>query len=419
MKHIYQANFVNPKSDIEAEYHHNSLLIVEDKVIIKVIPYSEYSGDKDQITKLEDKNGLLTVLPAFCDTHFHWVQDPVSDMDKENLLAWLEQYVFPEERKFEDIDYAKEKAKFFFNKLKRSGTFYGAMYASIHDNSVVEAFESCVGDFLIGNVVMTNNSPDFLKRDLPYYENLLNNMYSKFGEKYIVTPRFALSCNPEIMTFLGDFSKKHDLFMQTHLSETVNEINITKEYYQSFDLYKDKEYDYMDLYDDCGLVHEKAIFGHCIHLTEHELDLFQSSKAKIAHCPTSNAPILMRGLGSGLLDYNVLDQRDIDWALATDIGAGPYISMLDVMKSFVEQHNEAGRDTDSIRALYRATRRGTEMLGMKNQGALESGYSADFVCLPSSKKTCAKDVLDDILNSTRDSFNEMIITAYYQDEKVF
>ncbi|MCJ8344360.1 amidohydrolase family protein, partial [bacterium] len=220
-------------------------------------------------------------------------------------------------------------------------------------------------------------------------------------------------------SYLGDFSKKHNLYMQTHLSETKNEINITRDYYQSFPQYKDKEYDYMDLYDDCGLVHQKAIFGHCIHLTEHELDLFQSSKAKIAHCPTSNAPILERGLGSGLLDYKELDKREIDWALASDIGAGPYISMLDVMKSFVLQHKALGRDADSIQALYRSTKKGTEMLGMKQKGALDQDYSADFICLPSSQKNSAKDILDELLDHSRDSFNEMVLSAYYQGQKVF
>ncbi|MCO4780960.1 MAG: amidohydrolase family protein [Candidatus Cloacimonetes bacterium] len=419
MRKIYHANFINPKSDTKADYFENSLLVVEDSKIVEIVDYSNYTGETKDIVKLQDSDGLLTVMPAFCDTHFHWVQDPVSDMDKENLLAWLEQYVFPEERKFEDLDYAKAKAEFFFNKLKRSGTFYGAMYASIHDNSVVEAFNSSVGDFLIGNVVMTDNSPEFLKRDLSYYDGLLTNMYQKFGKNYVVTPRFALSCNPKIMTFLGDFAKKHDLYMQTHLSETINEINITRDYYQSFDQYKDKQYDYMDLYDDCGLVHEKAIFGHCIHLTDHELDLFESSKAKIAHCPTSNAPIKERGLGSGLLDYTVLDQRGIDWALASDIGAGPYISMFDVMKSFVDQHTAVGRDTDSVRALYRSTKHATEMLGMKSKGALDPEYSADFICLPSAKKSNAKDILDDILALPRDSFNELIVSAYYQGQKVF
>ncbi|PCJ16124.1 MAG: hypothetical protein COB02_16940 [Candidatus Cloacimonadota bacterium] len=417
MTDFYLANFINPKDDKQADYHPNSVLIVEDGLIKNLVPLSEIDKDENLI-KLEDENGLLTIIPPFCDTHFHWVQDPVSDMDKENLLAWLEQYVFPEERKFEDIDYAKAKAKFFFDKLKKSGTFYGAIYASIHDNSVIEAFDCCMGDFLIGNVVMTDNSPDFLKRDLNYYKNLLDEMYQKFGDKYIVTPRFALSCNPEIMSYLGDFSVKNDLYMQTHLSETKNEINITRDYYQSFSQYKDKSYDYMDLYNDCGLVHQKAIFGHCIHLTDHELDLFESSKAKIAHCPTSNAPIEKRGLGSGLLDYTELDKRKIDWALASDIGAGPYISMFDVMKSFIEQHNQEGRDTDSIRALYRASKKGTEILGMTNKGAFEVGYSADFICLPSSQLESAKAILDELLAKPRDVFNNIVVSGYFEGEKV-
>ncbi|MCJ8346028.1 hypothetical protein MJH12_10845, partial [bacterium] len=96
MTSIYLANFINPKNDQQADLYLNSVLVVEDNRIKSLIPLDSYTGDLSKITKLEDDNGLLTVIPALCDTHFHWVQDPVSDMDKENLLAWLDQYVFPE-----------------------------------------------------------------------------------------------------------------------------------------------------------------------------------------------------------------------------------------------------------------------------------------------------------------------------------
>ena len=45
------------------------------------------------------------ITPGFIDTHVHYPQTAIVASYGKQLLEWLEQYTFPEERKFQNIDY--------------------------------------------------------------------------------------------------------------------------------------------------------------------------------------------------------------------------------------------------------------------------------------------------------------------------
>jgi guanine deaminase len=415
---IFRASVLNPVSDTEIQYFKDGALIINSKnQVDRVCNYSELTQEEKNRTKeLSDGNGRLhAVIPGLCDVHFHWVQDKVSDMDKDNLLDWLESFVFPEESQFHSTDFAANRADAFAEKLLRCGTLSGAVYGSIHSASIKESFSRFRGDFRIGNVVMTENAPDTLKKDLSYYQELLSEMLEAYGDKYIVTPRFALSCNPEVMSWLGDFSKKHNLWIQTHLSENKREIEETLSMYRAFKGFEDVQ-DYLEVYERCNLIGSRSVLGHCIHLSHRELESLAANGAKVAHCPTSNAPVEERGLGSGLMDYEKMDEYGVEWALASDIGAGPYLSMLDVMKSFLFQHERAGRSPGVARALYRATAKAAELIGYSNRGNFNPGMVGDFICLPGADAETGEQYLEQLLDRDREDFNSVVEKVFVSGE---
>ena len=104
--------------------------------------------------------------------------------------------------------------------------------------------------------------------------------------------------------------------MQTHLSEQVDEI----EWVQS--LFPNTK-DYLDTYEQFGLLGEKAIYGHAIHLKNREIERLKDVGAGLVHCPTSNTFI-----GSGLFDMKYLQEQRLNIGLATDTGGGSSFSML-------------------------------------------------------------------------------------------
>ncbi|MFX3675667.1 MAG: amidohydrolase family protein [bacterium] len=261
-----------------------------------------------------DRSGQLA-LPGFFDMHFHWVQDDVRLMPKDSLLEWLSKYTWPYEMKFKSKKYSKEKAKKFSKELLSVGTLGGAVYASIHGHTVDDALENFTGNYIAGNVLMTMNSPKGLSQTREQALKLIESLSAKWGKAYAMTPRFAPTTHPDVMKAGAWLAKKRGSFIQTHLSESKDEINYV------LGLYKDHQGfenipTYTDIYKKCGMLGKKTIMGHGIHLSPDELITLSKTGTVIAHCPTSNAPVKDKGLGSGLFNFKKIEKAGVRWPLA-------------------------------------------------------------------------------------------------------
>lgn len=407
-KAVY-SNFLNPISDKKCDFLENYALIAKKYAngykIIKICPIKEAdeflkTKRSSEIIYLEDK----ICVPGFYDTHFHWVQDEVREMPKDNLLDWLSNHTWPYEAKFKSKTFAKNKSREFARKIFENGTIGGACYGSIHKHSVDTAFETFVGDYIIGNVLMTMNSPDYLLQKEQKAKELVTELSKKYKSKYAMTPRFAITTDPDTMKHGAKVAKKNSSFIQTHLSETENEIDFVMSIYKELDGFKDVK-SYTEIYDRCNLLGPKTIMGHGIYLSQKELKRLSQTRTAIAHCPTSNAPLKQKGLGSGLFDFKKASKMKIRWSLASDIGGGPYLSMLDVMNSFVAQNTKQEKgSTNYSQALFRSTLAGAALLGLeKESGNFMQGKYLSFTCLgdrPKGSSLKANEILTKIIKKS-------------------
>ena len=260
------------------------------------------------------RSGLF--LPPFYDMHFHWVQDDVREMPKTSLIEWLQQYTFPAESKFADQNYARRKAEYFWKRILGTGTVGGLCYSSLHEVALEEALHFARGEFRIGNVLMTMNSPDFLTQSEGEASELVAKLASRHGERYVCSPRFAPTTAPSVMKASAEAAKAHGCFQQTHLDETRAEIDWVLGIYRDIEGFEDVS-SYTEIYDRCGMLGPKTVFGHCIHLDDLEWEMLAKSDSVIASCPTSNAPIEQfrsRGLGCLTIRWRrnmVLDGRSL------------------------------------------------------------------------------------------------------------
>lgn len=402
---IIYSNFLNPISDKVCELLDNYAIVAKevkgDYVITHICPgeevFNEFKpkkGEFVEVFELEDK--VLT--PGFYDMHFHWVQDEVRQMPKDNLLQWLENYTWPYESKFKNKNFAAKKAKSFSHELAKVGTIGGACYGSIHEHSVDEALKNFQGDFIVGNVLMTLNSPDYLLQDKKQAQQLTEKLSKTYKNKYAMTPRFAITTDPETMKLGAKYAKKNKSFIQTHLSETTNEIEFVLSIYKNIDGFRDVK-TYTEIYDRCDLLGAKTIMGHGIHLSDKELKRLAQTQTTIAHCPTSNAPHKELGLGSGLFDFKKASKLKVPWALASDIGGGPFLSMLDVMNSFVSQNKKRGHAEASFtQALFRSSLMGASVLGIdKSSGNFAKGKFLTFTSIGNAPKVISKFSSEELL----------------------
>jgi guanine deaminase len=189
-----------------------------------------------------------------------------------------------------------------------------------------------------------------------------------------ITPRFAPACSSECLTGLGKLVKETGYPIQTHISENVSEVALAAKLFPN-------SASYTAIYDDHGLLTDKTILAHAVHLTPEEIDLVRTRNAKISHCPSSNT-----ALTSGRMRVRNLMADGVDVGLGTDVSGGFSASILEVARQaiWVSRHvamPPAGETESSLtveEVLYLATRGGAKVVGMREKlGGFEVGKEWD------------------------------------------
>jgi guanine deaminase len=320
--------------------------------------------------------GIL-LTPGFVDTHMHAPQLEMIGSYGGHLLEWLNRYTFPTEAKFSDPSHARKVARALCEELPRHGTLCALIFSTIHEEATSAFFEEAERRGLraiIGKTMMDRNAPDFLmetaRQSYDASRALITRWHGRGLLRYAVTPRFAPTSTPELLEAAGQLKREHpDVYVQTHISENLNEVAWVRE------LFPDAEY--ADVYDRYGLLSDRTILAHGVHLTEEELDLLHKRGSRIAHCPNSNL-----FLGSGLFRLHHVLEHGVVVGLGSDIGAGTTPSMFNAMADAYKVQQVQHISLSPFQLWYLATLGGAKALSLQSEtGSLEKGKSADFLAL--------------------------------------
>ncbi len=357
----------------------DALILVEDGRILDFGPYDQIAARlPDGIAPVEYGDGVL--MPGFIDAHVHFPQLQMIGAFGAQLLEWLETYTFKAEQQFAERAHAERVAALFLRELLRAGTTTAMVYCTVHPQSV-EAFfgESARLNtrMIAGKVLMDRNAPaallDTAERGYAESKALIDRWHRVGRQLYCVTPRFAPTSTEAQLDAAGALLAEHDgLYMQTHLCENPKEIEWVLE------LFPERS-SYLDVYAHAGLVGARSMFGHGIHLHEHDFCTCHQTGAALAHCPTSNL-----FLGSGLFRlFDALDpKRPVRVGLGTDVGAGTSLSQLQTLGEAYKVAALGGRKLDALRAFYLATLGGARALELDDRiGRIAPGMEADLVVL--------------------------------------
>ena len=110
--------------------------------------------------------GDSLIFPGMVDMHVHAPQFAFrgTSMDLE-LMDWLNRYTFPEEEKYEDLEYAKKAYDIFVNALKESATTRSVIFATRHRYAtelLMELMEKSGLISFVGKVNMDREASDNL-----------------------------------------------------------------------------------------------------------------------------------------------------------------------------------------------------------------------------------------------------------------
>jgi guanine deaminase len=354
----------------------DGLLVVEDGRVLAAGDYAALIKTLPAEVAVEALPGKI-ITPGFVDGHIHFPQIDMIASPGGALLDWLERYTFPAERAFADPDHAGEAAGRFLDSLLRHGTTTAMVYGSVHKVSVEALFEDALRrDMrLIAGKCLMDQGPADLRDSLAEGTADTVDLIRTWGGRgrlgYAVTPRFALGSSRAQLEAAGRILAEHPrAWMQTHLAENLVEVRDTMTAFP-------EARDYLDVYDRFGLVTDRSMFAHCIHMEDRALARMGEAGSSCAFCPTSNL-----FLGSGLFDLTRTGSHGVKVALGTDVGAGTSWSLLTTAAEAYKVGRLRGEALDPLTAFHLATRGGAEALGLSDRiGALEAGMEADFVVL--------------------------------------
>lgn len=327
-----------------------------------------------------DDYGDQIVMSGFIDAHIHFPQYRMLAAPGKDLLDWLTRFTFPEESRYADKPYAEAAATIFLSRLFQHGTTSALAFCSVHKVCADALFAAAAANnmaLITGKTMMDRNAIPAVQDDpetgARESEDLYRAWHGKRRLRYAVTPRFAITSSEAQLRISGELLATLDgALMQTHLSESPGEIAMVGQLFPN-------AADYTDVYGACGLLGNRSLFAHGIHLSDRECARLSETGSTVVHCPTSNT-----FLGSGLLAMPHLRKvsRPVHIGLATDIGGGTSYSMLATMGETYKVQMLGGYKPSAMELFHMATLGNATRLHIGHEtGSIDPGKFADLVVL--------------------------------------
>ncbi|OKL64482.1 hypothetical protein UA08_00878 [Talaromyces atroroseus] len=354
----FYGTFIHSKSSQEIEIISNGLLLVSASGTIVSL---DKDVEEENISKIlaSHGNSALSVkkfkkgefcIPGFIDTHNHAPQWTQRGTGRGLLiLRWLNEVTFPHESKFEDPKYAEEVYAKLVDGFLKQGVTTASYYGSLHLEATKILARICVEKgqrALVGKCNMERNAPDYYRdksniESLEETEDLIRYIKTELDPQGllvqpILTPRFAICCDGELLEGLGQIAKRQpNLMIQTHFDEAMQEVEATMQLFPEFN-------NEADLYEHYGLFNDRSVLAHCIYPNEYEIGRMKACNVGVSHCPVSNTT----GGEWGAAPIRRYLDLGIKVGLGTDSGGGFSSSILEAMRQAIITSNARQRMTD-------------------------------------------------------------------------
>ena len=333
---------------------------IEDNKISYVGKSKETSAHFDR--EIDVQNNLI--MPGFINAHTHSGMTFLRSMaDDMPLQQWLNEKVFPIEAKLtqDDIYYFSKLA--ILEYLTSGITTNFDMY--LNPEAIVKAsLDTKYRTVLCGAVNDFCLSVEDVERCFNEYnqENSLISYILGFSHEY--------TNSKEKIEQVAALSHKYKAPVYTHLSETEYEVSTCKE---------KTGLSPVEYLCDLGVYDYGGGAFHCVHMSEHDLDLFQEKHLNVVTNPASNLK-----LASGIAPIQSMLQRNINVCLGTDGAASnnclEMFREMFLVTGLAKYKEKDASAVDAYEVLKMATVNGAQALNL-NCGVLEAGKLADLIIL--------------------------------------
>jgi 5-methylthioadenosine/S-adenosylhomocysteine deaminase len=288
------------------------------------------------------------------------------------LKSWLFDHIFPAEARYLNPQTVYQASLLGCMEMIASGTTTSVDAYFFADELVRASAKAGIRALVAQGVI------DFPAPGVPDPSKNLE-VGRAFIEKWIhasdlITPGMfchsPVTCSAETLRKAHKISCRHELPLQVHLSETLEELEEIRNKTQLSPAF------YLDT---VGILTDRLIAAHATHLSEDEIDLLAKRGVKIAHCPESNMK-----LGSGIAPVARMRGRGVTVGLGTDgCASNNDLDLFGEMGTAAKLAKVAGLNPtllDAKAVLRMATIDGARVIGMEERiGTIEAGKKADII----------------------------------------
>lgn len=319
--------------------------------------------------EIDGRGGIL--MPGLIDTHCHMAMTlQRSYADDMALMEWLSDHIWPFEARQTDDDI-------------RVGALLGAAEMLLGGvTTVVDMYwsEAAIFDAVDRSGMRALLCASYLDTRLEAFDRDLPALVEKCtGSTRIragLAPHAAYTCSAENLRRGREACRRYGIPMTTHVAETLDEVRMIRERYGATPV---------EYLDSLGLLDERLIAAHCVHLTDEDRRILRERGVHVAHCPTSNMKI-----SSGIAPVERLRVEGVNCTVATD---GPSsnndLDMWEEMRCASFLQKVATMNPCAVPAyelLRMATVNGASAVGHAGElGVVKEGALADLVLLATDR----------------------------------
>ena len=293
------------------------------------------------------------------------------------LMQWLQRRIWPLEKALVSPEFVYDGTRIAALEMLRSGTTCCSdMY--FYPEAAVRALRG-VGMRAVAGIIAiefptayASDAEDYLRKGLATRDGCRDDALVNFT----LAPHAPYTVEDVTLAKIAILAEELDLPVHIHLHETADEVAESVRRHGERPLAR---------LDRLGLVTERLIAVHAVHLEATEIALLAQRGASVAHCPASNLK-----LGSGIAPVAELLAAGVNVGLGTDGAASnDRLDMVSEMRLAALLAKGASRDPSVLPApavLEAATLGGARALGLERRiGSIEVGKEADLAAFDLSE----------------------------------
>ncbi len=354
-------------------------LVIEGERIAAVLPWADAEAQYPDAERVD--LGQHVLIPGLINAHTHSAMSLLRGVaDDVPLMDWLNNHIWPLEKKWVSEDWTYQGSMLSAAEALRGGVTYlndmyffpTAMARAAMDSGIRAGVSINVIDFPTG---YASGPDDYIAKGLAAYEQYKGETLLDWTS----APHAPYTVSDETFVKLRQLAETHGMQMHCHIHETQGEVDDSVKQYGMRPL---------ERLNKLGLLNEKMIAVHMVHLNEDEIAMLARQKVHLVHNPNSNLK-----LASGVCPVTALEAAGVNTILGSDGAASNNRQDMfgEIRAAALLAKGTTGNPTSvSARtALEMATIRAAKAMGRGDDlGSLEVGKLADVVAVSLAALEC-------------------------------